>query len=134
MRSSIRGAGPWFWNTVVAVVITSIEVDERPEQARRVGLAHASTGAFRHDRSDRRRPSGSLEQLLASDREADGADPVLVDVRPVPEVVGSCEEIGITRPAHDVSLAGALPARDEEQHAVSVSGEHQGLLRTAGPG
>ena len=130
MRSSGRGCGPWFWKTVVGGRHHEHgHVDERLEHARGVGLPDTPAGAFRHDRPDGRRSSGRLEQLLASDGEAERADPGIIDIGPALEVLGTGEQVRVACPADDVPFARALSARDEEEHAVTVAGEHEAFLR-----
>ena len=85
----------------------------------------AFTGAFGHHGSEPGRLGGGFEHHLASHREADAADPVLLDVRPVPEEAHRCCDVLMTSPAERVriSFAFTFAAPVEEQDAVTMSGE-----------
>ena len=80
------------------------------------------------------RLGGGLDHHLASDREADAADPLGVDVGTAPEELHGGVEVALALPSPGVRVAVALAfaAPVEEEDAVAMARE-QPALASAGP-
>ena len=71
-----------------------------------------------------------MDQHLAADRKADGADPLWVDIRTTLKKRGCRMQVTVADPTESirVTFACALAAAIEEEDAVAVTHEHSRLL------
>jgi hypothetical protein len=93
----------------------------------------AAPGSLGHDRAQRGDFRGRLQQHLAADREPDAAYAVGVHVLARPQVLDRGLHVAVAIPSVGVrvTLALALAAAIEQQHAVAVPGEEaRAALRT----
>ena len=107
----------------------------RPYRVREDVAHRTAARALRHDRLERRRLGGRLDHHLAADGEADAADPLGVDVGAALQEGDGRVDVTLSLPAERVrvALALALAATVEEQHAVTVAGQHPRLVLRSGP-